>query len=112
MSGEYRGECKVEDITWSSARDTFIAESVDLVLNSLWDWKPVHTMLSLKSIGTLCQPIWIFRFDHNLFSSSRTMSIYVVHAARKKLANPLTSMNTHTLTHMHARAKKQQQSYK
>ena len=32
----------VTEIRRSSARDTFIAESVDLVLNSLWDWKPVE----------------------------------------------------------------------
>ena len=40
--------CKVEDghryIRQSSARDTFIEESVYLVLNSLLDWKPVEKL--------------------------------------------------------------------
>ena len=30
----------VKEIRWSSARDTFIAENVYLVLNSLLDWDP------------------------------------------------------------------------
>ena len=41
--------CKVEDamvtdIRQSSTRDTFIAERVYLVLNSLLDWKPVEKL--------------------------------------------------------------------
>ena len=34
----------VTEIRRSSARDTFIAESVYLVLNSLLDWKPVEKL--------------------------------------------------------------------
>ena len=34
----------VTEIGRRSARDTFIAESVDLVLNSLLDWKPVEKL--------------------------------------------------------------------
>ena len=34
----------VPEIRQSSARDTFIAESVYLVLNSLLDWKPVEKL--------------------------------------------------------------------
>ena len=32
----------VTEIRRSTARDTFRADSVDLVLNSLWDWEPVR----------------------------------------------------------------------
>ena len=43
---ESTGECvqwkTVTEVRWSSARDTFIAESVHFVLNSLWDWEPVE----------------------------------------------------------------------
>ena len=42
---EYKRVCKVEDIdrnNMCSARDTFTAESVYLVLNSLLDWEPVE----------------------------------------------------------------------
>ena len=38
----------VTEIRRSSARDTFIAESVYLVLNSLLDWEPVEK-LKLRS---------------------------------------------------------------
>ena len=34
----------VSEIRRSSARDTCIAESVDLVLNTWWDWKPVERL--------------------------------------------------------------------
>ena len=34
----------VTEISRSSARDTFLAESVYLVLNSLLDWKPVKKL--------------------------------------------------------------------
>ena len=34
----------VKEIRRSSARDTFIAESVYLALNSLLDWKPVEKL--------------------------------------------------------------------
>ena len=44
LSGEYDRVCKVTEIRRSSARDTFIAESVDLALNSLWGWKPVERL--------------------------------------------------------------------
>ena len=35
---------RVTEIGWSNARDTFIAESVYLVLNSLLDWEPVEKL--------------------------------------------------------------------
>ena len=35
---------RVTEIGWSNARDTFIAESVYLVLNSLLDWEPVENV--------------------------------------------------------------------
>ena len=44
-SGEYGRVCKVEDVTEirrSSVRNTFIAESIYLVLNSLRDREPVE----------------------------------------------------------------------
>ena len=45
QSGERERVCKVErtvtEIRRSSARDTFMPESVYLALNSLWDWEPV-----------------------------------------------------------------------
>ena len=34
----------VTEIRWSSAHDAFIAESVYLVLNSLFDWEPVEKL--------------------------------------------------------------------
>ena len=34
----------VTEIRWSSAHDTFIAESVYLVLNPLWDWESVKIL--------------------------------------------------------------------
>ena len=41
------GGVKLKTITetrQSSARDTFITESVYFVLNSLWDWEPVERL--------------------------------------------------------------------
>ena len=46
-SGVYGRVCKVEDShkdRRSSARDTFIAESVYLALNSLLEWEPVEKL--------------------------------------------------------------------
>ena len=34
----------VTDVRRSRARDSFIAENVYLVLNSLWDWEPVERL--------------------------------------------------------------------
>ena len=34
----------VTDIRRSSVRNAFIAQSVNLVLNSLWDWEPVEKL--------------------------------------------------------------------
>ena len=41
----------VTEISWSSARDTFIAESVYLVLNSLLDWEPCKLMMMYQMFG-------------------------------------------------------------
>ena len=41
------GGVKLKTVTetrQSSARDTFITESVYFVLNSLWDWEPVEQL--------------------------------------------------------------------
>ena len=40
--------CKVAETRPSSARATVMADSVYLVLNSLWDWEPVER-LKLRS---------------------------------------------------------------
>ena len=40
----------VTEIRRSSARDSFIAESVDLVLIFLWDWKPVERLKQIRGV--------------------------------------------------------------
>ena len=46
----------VTEIRRSSARDTFIAESVYLVLNSLLNWKPVEK----NETEVLCGQLYAF----------------------------------------------------
>ena len=40
----------VREIRWSSVHNTFIAENVYLVLNSLWDWEPVARLKQRNSV--------------------------------------------------------------
>ena len=48
------------EIRRSSARDTFIAESVYLVLNSLLDWKPVEKIQT----EVLCGQFYVCIFQY------------------------------------------------
>ena len=54
----------VTEIRWSSACDTFIAESVYLVLSSLLDWKPVEKLKQRCYVVSFC----LF-FQHEQHSS-------------------------------------------
>ena len=49
--------CKVEEVRRSSVCNTFVAESVYLVLNSLWDWEPVERFKEKSDVVsfTFCQ---------------------------------------------------------
>ena len=47
----------ITEIRHSSARDTFIAGSDCLVLNSLWDWEPVERFKQVSNMVSLSFPV-------------------------------------------------------
>ena len=53
----------VTEIRRSSARDTFIAESVYLVLNSLLDWKPVEKLKQRSYVVSFF--FFFFKYEAN-----------------------------------------------
>ena len=68
----------VTEIGRRSARDTFIAESVDLVLNSLLDWKPV------EKLKQRCYVVSFTFFSFSFQYEASSTVLYVTKALDKR----------------------------